>query len=848
MADVVFVVEATANLAEHFTQLKESYLLPAMEAVSFLLIIPSNSSTLSNIFHPTLFIAIMPMLNGILSPDIFLIFPPSFHSPIQYGLIAFSTLHNSPESTILSWKPPTNNLNVCKQWLDSLSQISQRNGENEATQAQSPIQYGLIAFSTLHNSPESTILSWKPPTNNLNVCKQWLDSLRFNGGGVEEYSAIEDGLGVALQCFDDMQAKYHKENGTIRDKFCILVCNSSPCGIPSSACYQYCGYSCERIAELIGSRKVNLSVISPRRISTLCKLYDKSIIEDLHVMPSQDYATSPHHLVLLKGFKLATKERSEPKTTVEPKPQPVVTNGTKEHRTVNDATANTRNFIPPSTSINSPPKNTPVVVTAASETIMPPVRSSVTNAVPMVAPVSLVTPPQTAFNPTPRDIPPVKVANRDKPNSNEAIPEIRKDNISRSYPHTNPSTTKASLEITNRFPNTNPTVPPNVRHPQPNLNVQRHLIWSGLLSWERHNNKVDRRSGETLSVNGYAYSNENIRGEDWPRQLILRFVPGNLLAEMMPLLRKSIQILFHISMTDNNTKNLIQTLTQNKVVAFISFQGISLNPEEKLRLLILTYNPKKNFTGYIPRDQMDFVQKFQVVMKKSRETQKQKQQMQSGGYPPHSVGQPQMYVNQQQQQPQPQPQQSLLQSHSMKTPVGAQQLSSLSTSQSGPITSTKNSMVNMTRSSNFELGANSLGKLQHLTSLDSQSKDLVKNYESRSQVSSIESILQQQPDVLSRFQHLNQQRQGNTMQQQQQSQVRNFLNQQQQSNVTQPPQQQLLNQQQQQQQQRQSMSHQHNWALQQRLQRMQSAQNQSQQLANTLNSAQNRAPSEDWYP
>ncbi|EDV29329.1 uncharacterized protein TRIADDRAFT_51537 [Trichoplax adhaerens] len=615
------------------------------------------------------------------------------------------------------------------------------------------------------------------------MVKMKLHKRRFNGGGVEEYSAIEDGLGVALQCFDDMQAKYHKENGAIRDKFCILVCNSSPCGIPSSACYQYCGYSCERIAELIGS----------------------SIIEDLHVMPSQDYATSPHHLVLLKGFKLATKERSEPKTTVEPKPQPVVTNGTKEHRTVNDATANTRNFIPPSTSINSPPKNTPVVVTAASETIMPPVRPSVTNAVPMVAPVSLVTPPQTAFNPTPRDIPPVKVANRDKPNSNEAIPEIRKDNTSRSYPHTNPSTTKASLEITNRFPNTNPTVPPNVRHPQPNVNVQRHLIWSGLLSWERHNNKVDRRSGETLSVNGYAYSNENIRGEDWPRQLILRFVPGNLLAEMMPLLRKSIQILFHISMTDNNTKNLIQTLTQNKVVAFISFQGISLNPEEKLRLLILTYNPKKNFTGYIPRDQMDFVQKFQVVMKKSRETQKQKQQMQSGGYPPHSVGQPQMYVNQQQQQPQPQ--QSLLQSHSMKTPVGAQQLSSLSTSQSGPITSTKNSMVNMTRSSNFELGANSL--------------------------------------------HLNQQRQGNTMQQQQQSQVRNFLNQQQQSNVTQPPQQQLLNQQQQQQQQqqqRQSMSHQHNWALQQRLQRMQSAQNQSQQLANTLNSAQNRAPSEDWYP
>lgn len=136
-----------------------------------------------------------------------------------------------------------------------------------------------------------------------------------------------------------------------------------------------------------------------------------------------------------------------------------------------------------------------------------------------------------------------------------------------------------------------------------------------------------------------------------------------------------------------------------------------------------------------------------------------------------------------------------------------------------------------------------------MSSMDSQPKDTMKNFDQQhsNQMNNIDS-LRPQSEILSRYQHLNQQRQANTMQQQTQ-QVRNLLNQQA-STVTQQQQaqqQQLLNQQQQQQQ-HQPMPHQHGWSLQQRLQRVAPGQGQSQQMTNSLNAAQNRAPSDDWYP
>ena len=71
-----------------------------------------------------------------------------------------------------------------------------------------------------------------------------------------------------------------------------------------------------------------------------------------------------------------------------------------------------------------------------------------------------------------------------------------------------------------------------------------------------------------------------------------------------------------------------------------------------------------------------------------------------------------------------------------------------------------------------------------MSSMDSQAKDTMKSFDHQhNQMNNIDSLLQQ-PDLLPRFQHLNQQRQANTMQQQTQ-QVRNLLNTQQTSTVAQ---------------------------------------------------------------
>ena len=56
-------------------------------------------------------------------------------------------------------------------------------------------------------------------------------------------------------------------------KYCILICNSAPYGLPSQYSIRYPGFSAENLVSKMAERGIHFSIFSPRRIPELNKLF-----------------------------------------------------------------------------------------------------------------------------------------------------------------------------------------------------------------------------------------------------------------------------------------------------------------------------------------------------------------------------------------------------------------------------------------------------------------------------------------------------------------------------------------------------------------------------------------------
>ncbi|KAH7969474.1 hypothetical protein HPB52_018412 [Rhipicephalus sanguineus] len=148
-------------------------------------------------------------------------------------------------------------------------------------------------------------------------------SCSFVGGAGESCSHIAEGLGTALQVFDDFQGL--REPGAVVQKHCILVCNSPPYRLPTLESPVYAGHSVEQLASIMAERQVNFSILSPRKIPALYKLYEKAG-GDLQTALCKNYAKDRRHMVLLRGYQLQERPVSPPiavsEVKVEPTPSP----------------------------------------------------------------------------------------------------------------------------------------------------------------------------------------------------------------------------------------------------------------------------------------------------------------------------------------------------------------------------------------------------------------------------------------------------------------------------------------------------------------------------------------------
>ncbi|GFS38181.1 mediator of RNA polymerase II transcription subunit 25 [Trichonephila inaurata madagascariensis] len=168
--------------------------------------------------------------------------------------------------------------------------------------------YALVVFLAADCAPETASVCYAPTASTHKFLSQ-LDKVKFINGGGEEKSHISEGLSTALQVFDDFQT--FRENGVQTQKHCILICNSPPYDYPALESSVYYGLCVDQLAALMAERQINFSLLSPRRIPILSRIYEKAGGDLQHAL-GKNYAKDRRHLVLLKGFQLQERPKTPP--------------------------------------------------------------------------------------------------------------------------------------------------------------------------------------------------------------------------------------------------------------------------------------------------------------------------------------------------------------------------------------------------------------------------------------------------------------------------------------------------------------------------------------------------------
>ena len=173
--------------------------------------------------------------------------------------------------------------------------------------------YTLLTFTAADSAPEPVCITVTPTTSSIGKILAAFDRLFFAGGAAEQCSHITEGLATALQVFEDL-AVFKGNGNKDNSKHCILICNSPPYHLPVLETMNFQGQTLEQLAMTMQERSISLTVMSPRKIPQLCKLFEKAG-GDLIGTLSKNYAKDKRHLILPNGFALAERSVTPPPET-----------------------------------------------------------------------------------------------------------------------------------------------------------------------------------------------------------------------------------------------------------------------------------------------------------------------------------------------------------------------------------------------------------------------------------------------------------------------------------------------------------------------------------------------------
>ncbi|XP_056630408.1 mediator of RNA polymerase II transcription subunit 25-like isoform X1 [Diorhabda sublineata] len=564
--------------------------------------------------------------------------------------------------------------------------------------------YGIVIFYAADCLPQLSTDTFGPFISPLKLLAA-IDKLEMIGGKGESHSNIAEGLATSLHCFEELQQK--RDTTTPVQKHCILICNSPPYSLPVLESHTFSGKTAEQLAGILQERNINFSVISPRKIPSLYKLFEKAG-GDLSSSQTKNYAKDPRHLVLLKGFSLKERSVSPPPGASTTTPNQITNTGIPAMTSLPSPLQGSDSPIPgtsqPSNNImvnttvgvganvgqnnvyrpqgtqgmNIPPQKGVGVVNVAGGRMMgnnqmpimqvnaPPgyhASGHVNRTSPhwtMPPPVQQVRPyiPQSnqQVNTTqgsaliaqltqpPSSISGSNVNQFGQMTSNSPINKINvppQSNVqtSISQNQTGIQTSMAQVSQANPVSSSQAQNMPQAVQGQPQQIRERHTIWQGLLEWiEKPKNATDQQKitkHVPCQVSANSKDGEpELKADGWPQKLIMQLMPKQLIGNIGgAYLKNSKSVLFHPQPCD-----ALESLTRVMSSGFAGCVHFTSVPPCEIKVLILLYTAdKKAYLGFIPNDQVAFVDRLRKVIQQQKSTQ----QMRQGG-PGTPTGNPQV--------------------------------------------------------------------------------------------------------------------------------------------------------------------------------------------------------------
>uniref|UniRef100_A0A1A9UH88 Mediator of RNA polymerase II transcription subunit 25 n=1 Tax=Glossina austeni TaxID=7395 RepID=A0A1A9UH88_GLOAU len=535
-------------------------------------------------------------------------------------------------------------------------------------------QYGIVFYRTAANLLETTCCTFGPFTSPQKVVEIF-ERLPLVGGGMESCANLAEGFATAHVCFEDMKETRAPfiEGSMALQKHCVLVCNSPPYSIPVTECWKFAGKTVEQLATLFHERKIYLSIIAPRKMPVLYKLYMKA--DGDQPLTAKNYAKNIRHLVLLKGYHL--KERPQSPNGIMGTNQALQMSGAQQHPNAQQTGQNAgivmdgnhassqqqqqqqsaqvggmnpnqqpgnplsqqmlqqqqfsaQNSQNPMQNPNFQPQgNRWIFATNQQQTQNRPqfiggsnsgVVGSMVNAQglagqnPNSALISqLSAPPNQNINPMLQQQQQIRMQML---NQQQQLQQLQQGNM-----HSGSGT---SNQIPTSAPNQANTSVPVQQH-QPGTSsdqtVMREKIWSGTLEWVEKL-KTDQpkitRSIQCTVTSSIKDGEPEIKAINWPPKMFMQLMPKQLVGNIGGGYFKESKTVVFKPQPCEASESLAKNMTQ-LFAGCVHFTTPTNMPTCDIKVLILLYTAEKNaFLGFIPNNQAMFVERLRKVIQQKQ--------------------------------------------------------------------------------------------------------------------------------------------------------------------------------------------------------------------------------------
>ena len=470
-----------------------------------------------------------------------------------------------------------------------------------------------------------------------------LDKLPFKGGKGQALSSGQEAIANALQLFKEVERKRGEDVATARH--IIYVCNSGIYDMPVMDNCHYQGRKLEDLTTEIQDKGIFLSVFAPRRMSALVKLFEKAG-GDLVAAKDKNYAKDPRHLVLLNGFQLQERPVTpKPNSSVSPSnlqnihdqvSQGQVGFGQNQGQNIGGAPQQQGNFVGQQQQQGVMVNQQQQQQGQGSGILFQSLNKEQEQQGGMPKATNLIN----ILN-----MPPQAINNR-PPVSSQPFMQQQQQQVSMSQQQPMQQQQQQPVMVQPGGPGPN-VVRPGMQPQQPGMQQQpqqggnREYIWRGELEWHEKVKDSDQKITHNVHCSVSTQRDANtglpeVKSDNWPSKLIMQLIPKSLVQTIGGFyFRQSKSVLFHPQECDS-----LVALTN---VMGTGFAGcVHFTGSCDIKVLILLYsNDKKAYLGFIPNDQISFVERIRTVIQQQKQgqhiapgqQQPQQQQQQGPGGP-----------------------------------------------------------------------------------------------------------------------------------------------------------------------------------------------------------------------